>query len=127
VNRGERFSLALYPFVDGRSFGWGEWQESAAGHRRAVLDLIIAVHRAPARRRALADDFVVSLWDELAAALAGAHHAGGCGPYTPAGRTVARRERGADPAAARPLRHPCQAWPVGRSSPTASCTPATPC
>jgi spectinomycin phosphotransferase/16S rRNA (guanine(1405)-N(7))-methyltransferase len=92
IRLGQRFSLAVYPFVDGRSFGWGQWQEPAVEHRRAVLDLIVAVHQAPAaaRRRAPTDDFAVPLRDELAAALAGAHHAGDCGPYaTPAARLLA--------------------------------------
>ncbi len=93
IRLGQRFSLAVYPFLDGRSFGWGQWQDSAAGHRRAVLDLIIAVHQAPAaaRRRAPADDFAVPLRDELTAALAGAHHASDCGPYArPAARLLAQ-------------------------------------
>jgi hypothetical protein len=37
-----RFAVALYPFVDGRSFAWGGFDPYA--HRRAVLDLVIEVH-----------------------------------------------------------------------------------
>ena len=64
-----RFGVALYPFVDGQSFAWGEFATPA--HRRAVLDLVISVHRAPnaVRRRALADDFTVPHRDELEAAI----------------------------------------------------------
>jgi hypothetical protein len=90
---GERFSLAVYPFVDGQSFHWGQWDEFPPRHRRAVLDLVIAVHRAPAaaRRRAPVEDFAVPLRVELAAALDGPHDAGDCGPYTrPAARLLAQ-------------------------------------
>lgn len=76
----DRFGVALYPFVDGQSFVWGEF--SAPGHRRAVLDLIVAVHTAPAaaRRHAVADDFALPLRDELEAAIDSAD-VGDCGPY----------------------------------------------
>ena len=40
-----RFGLAVYPFVDGRSFGWAAF--SSPAHRRAVLDLLAATHTAP--------------------------------------------------------------------------------
>ena len=77
----DRFAVALYPFVAGESFPWGEF--SAPGHRRAVLDLIIAVHTAPstARRHAMTDDFMVPHRDELEAALDPAADIGDCGPY----------------------------------------------
>jgi len=45
----ERFSVALTPFAAGQSFGWGDFD--SAEHRRAVLDLVIAVHGAPASAR----------------------------------------------------------------------------
>ena len=51
-----RFAVTLYPFVVGESFAWGEWRSDS--HRRAALDLVLAVHRAPARH-ALMDDFAV--------------------------------------------------------------------
>jgi len=76
----DRFGVALYPFVDGRSFTWGEF--STPEHRRAVLDLVVAIHTAPttARRRAMADDFGIPHRDELEAALAG-DAVDDCGPY----------------------------------------------
>jgi hypothetical protein len=66
---GGRFAVAVYPFAAGQSFEWGEF--SGPEHRRAMLDLIVAVHTAPgtAGRRALADDFAVPHRDELEAAL----------------------------------------------------------
>jgi Phosphotransferase enzyme family len=78
---GERFGIALYPFVDGQSFSWGEF--STPAHRRAVLDLVIAVHTAPsaARRHAVADDFAVPHRDELESAFASAGNVADCGPY----------------------------------------------
>lgn len=79
----DRFGVALYPYVAGRSFGWGEWESAA--HRRAVLDLVIAVHSAPAeaRRHAIADDFAVPHRDELEAAL-GSDAIPERGPYSQA-------------------------------------------
>jgi hypothetical protein len=65
----ERFALALYPFVDGRRFDWGEFETPA--HRRAVLGLVIAMHTAPAaaRRRAAPEHFAIAHRDELESAL----------------------------------------------------------
>jgi spectinomycin phosphotransferase/16S rRNA (guanine(1405)-N(7))-methyltransferase len=77
----DRFGVALYPFIDGQSFGWGEF--STPAHRHAVLDRIVAVHTAPsaAFRHAMADDFVVPHRDELEAGLDPDDDAGDCGPY----------------------------------------------
>jgi spectinomycin phosphotransferase/16S rRNA (guanine(1405)-N(7))-methyltransferase len=73
--------VALYPFVDGESFGWGVFATPA--HRRAVFDMVVAVHTAPGTvgRRALADDFAIPHRDELAAALDGATGVADTGPY----------------------------------------------
>jgi spectinomycin phosphotransferase/16S rRNA (guanine(1405)-N(7))-methyltransferase len=78
---GDRFGVALYPFVDGRSFAWGEF--FTAAHRYALLDLVIAVHTAPSAvgRHASADNFAVPHRDELEAGLGGAADVGACGPY----------------------------------------------
>jgi Phosphotransferase enzyme family len=75
------FGIALYPFVDGQSFEWGEF--STPAHRRGTLGLIIATHTAPATasRRAMADDFSVPHRDELEAALDAAGNVADCGPY----------------------------------------------
>ena len=84
-----QFAVAVYPFVDGQSFGWAEF--SSPAHRRAVLDLVAATHTAPpgARRRALADDFRVPHRDALEAACAPGGNAPAGGPYTrPAARLI---------------------------------------
>ncbi len=76
------FAVAVYPFVAGTSFGWGEFADKA--HRQAVLDLVIAVHQAPpaARELACADTYAIPKRDELEAVLDGVHGApAGGGPY----------------------------------------------
>lgn len=77
----DRFGVALYPFVDGQSFEWGEF--STPAHRRGMLDLVVATHMAPAvaARRAMADDFAVPHRDDLEAALGSAGYVAACGPY----------------------------------------------
>jgi Phosphotransferase enzyme family len=82
VRAHDRFAVALYPFVDGQSFAWGEF--SGPAHRRAVLDLIIGVHTAPgaAGRRALADDFAIPHLDELEATLHSPGDVADRGPYS---------------------------------------------
>ncbi len=82
----DRFAVAVYPFVTGQSFSWGDF--AAPGHRRALLDLVLAVHTAPpaARRRAAADDCAVPHRDELESALAGDGPDPAAGPYS--GRTA---------------------------------------
>lgn len=79
-----RFGVAVYPFVDGESFAWGEFATPA--HRRAVLDMVVDVHEAPGsvRRRALADDFEIPNRDELDAVLDPAGEAEDTGPYASA-------------------------------------------
>ena len=73
---GERFGVALYPWVDGQSFDWGSFPGPA--HRQAVLDMLVAIHAAPPAvgRHALADDLAIPHRDELDAALAEASTAG---------------------------------------------------
>jgi spectinomycin phosphotransferase/16S rRNA (guanine(1405)-N(7))-methyltransferase len=88
VRASEQFSVALFPWVDGQSFDWGNFPGLA--HRQAVLDMLVAIHAAPptAARHALADDFAIPHRDELEAALAGAP--AGAGPYAgPLERLVA--------------------------------------
>lgn len=81
VRVAERFGVALYPYVEGESFVWGEFPNQA--HRRAVLDLIVGVHTAPRAvcGQAPADDFAVPHRDDLQAALDGAAGADDWGPY----------------------------------------------
>jgi spectinomycin phosphotransferase/16S rRNA (guanine(1405)-N(7))-methyltransferase len=63
---GERFAVALYPFVEGTSFGWGDW---APEQRARMAEMAAAVHLAPprARRHALADEFAVPFRDQMEA------------------------------------------------------------
>jgi aminoglycoside phosphotransferase (APT) family kinase protein len=90
VRAGERFGVALYPYVDGQSFVWGE--PTPPEHRRAVLDMVTAVHTAPTavRAHAMADDFVVPLRDEMAATLDAGGDIDDSGPYArPTARLLA--------------------------------------
>ena len=101
----DRFAVAVYPFVAGQSFTWGEF--STPGQRRGMLDLIVGVHTAPAaaRRHAAEDDFTVLHRDELELALGsgpGAADVAGCGPYArPTARLVAENAAGLRRALAR--------------------------
>ena len=99
------YGVAVYPFIDGERFGWGEF--SSPEHRLGVLGLVAAVHTAPAaaRRHARADDYAVPHRDDLEAACAPAGEAPDCGPYArsaallmkqhaaPVGRLLARYDR----------------------------------
>ena len=76
---GERFSVAVYPFVQGTSFSWGKW---APGQRARMAEMLAAVHAAPpeTRRHALAEEFAVPFRDELEAGCSG-RGISDCGPY----------------------------------------------
>jgi hypothetical protein len=80
VRAGERFAVAVYPFVGGRSGDWGEW---TAAMRSGTLGMVASVHTAPkeARQHALEEDFRVPFRDLLEAACSGSETAE-CGPYT---------------------------------------------
>jgi spectinomycin phosphotransferase/16S rRNA (guanine(1405)-N(7))-methyltransferase len=88
VRAGDGFGVAVYPFVDGVSFQWGEF---ALETRRAMLDMVIAVHESSgaARVAAMTDDFAIPHRDELEALLdpAAQGDVPECGPFT---RPVAR-------------------------------------
>ena len=77
----ESFTVAVYPFVEGESFDWDNYTSQ---HRRAILDLVLAVHTAPApaREGALLDDYVIPFRDNLATVLESSHSLdAGLGPY----------------------------------------------
>ena len=78
---GDRFAVAVFPFVAGESFSWGEF--GPPQRRRALLDLVVGVHGTPVElaRTALADDFVVARRDLLESIVDGADIAE-VGPYT---------------------------------------------
>jgi spectinomycin phosphotransferase/16S rRNA (guanine(1405)-N(7))-methyltransferase len=111
----DRLAVALYPFVDGESFECGEFATPA--HRRSVLDLVIAVHRAPrqTRRHALVDDFSVPHRQELEVALRSRTDRSHLGPY--AGPTSALLSQNAPPLH-RLLTHYDGAVEAARTAPT---------
>ncbi|HKZ30018.1 MAG TPA: phosphotransferase [Acidimicrobiia bacterium] len=82
VRLNRRFAAALYPYIDGQSFTWGD--PRGATHRSDLLNLIVTLHTAPttATRHAITDDFAVPHRDILASALD--HEVAGRdgGPYT---------------------------------------------
>ncbi|OJF11916.1 hypothetical protein BG844_23560 [Couchioplanes caeruleus subsp. caeruleus] len=75
-----RYAAALYEFVDGESFSWGDYPSE--DHRGAVRDMLVALHTAPREvgRRATTDDFAIPHRDALEATLAG-HEIADAGPY----------------------------------------------
>lgn len=81
VRLGSRFAVAVYPFVHGRSFAWGNGVTSE--WRLAMVAIVAGMHTAPprARRHALTDDFTVPFRDELEAACGG--EVTDTGPYGP--------------------------------------------
>jgi hypothetical protein len=80
VRLGARFAVAVYPFVAGQSFTWGDGRSPE--HRLGVLGMVVAVHTAPGRARehALADEFMVPFRDQVEAVCAG-DDGTDCGPY----------------------------------------------
>jgi aminoglycoside phosphotransferase (APT) family kinase protein len=86
-----RFAVAVYPYVDGQAFGWGEF--SSREQLLSVVDLLAAVHTAPAaaRRHARADDFALPQRAELEAACDPAGEAADCGPYAQPASLLLRR------------------------------------
>ncbi len=71
VRLGSRFAVAVYPFVEGRSFAWRDG--ATPEWRRATVAMVAGVHTASARARryALTDDFTVPFRDEVEAACGG--------------------------------------------------------
>ena len=82
LRAGERFALALYPFVAGQSFEFGAFP--CPEHRRAVFDLLVRLHTAPAAavRAAAVDDFSIPYLGALTAALDPSRRIAEPGPYT---------------------------------------------
>ncbi|BCJ55794.1 hypothetical protein Asp14428_72690 [Actinoplanes sp. NBRC 14428] len=62
VRISERYAAALYPYVKGESFRWGDFP--TATHRDAVRDMLVRVHAVPSA--AHREDFVVPHRDVLA-------------------------------------------------------------
>jgi spectinomycin phosphotransferase/16S rRNA (guanine(1405)-N(7))-methyltransferase len=97
-----RYALSLYPLVEGESFDFGGYADPA--HRQAALDMVLAVHAAPAeiRDRAPRDSGEVPHRDALETLLAGKAPAGS-GPY--AARVAELFAGHADPVRRRLARH----------------------
>ena len=80
----DRYAVALYPYLEGQHFSWGEF--STPEHRRATLDMVLGVHTAPeaVRDGVARDDFTVGHRAELEFTL-DSEAAPAAGPY---GRAV---------------------------------------
>jgi spectinomycin phosphotransferase/16S rRNA (guanine(1405)-N(7))-methyltransferase len=85
---GDQFSIAVYPWVAGRTRGFGETL-TAAG-RQAVLRLLVTLHGMPGEIRdgALAEEFAIPYREDLAKALTGLAGPWGGGPYGDRARTL---------------------------------------
>ena len=136
---GERWAVAVYPHVAGETHTWGPYPSAAA--RLAVLDLLVALHAAPAAVRATAerDDLAIPRRAGLEAAVSAVTEPGpapepwGPGPYAaPTQDLLARhadallaaldrRDALAAAAAARPER-----WVVTHGEPHRANTITTP-
>jgi spectinomycin phosphotransferase/16S rRNA (guanine(1405)-N(7))-methyltransferase len=88
----DRYAVAVYPNVSGRRFAWGEF--SSPEHRWATLDMVVAVHAAPAAvRDAVArDDFAVPHLDDLTSTLDSVGPAPVDGPYADAAAELVRAQ-----------------------------------
>jgi spectinomycin phosphotransferase len=89
----DRYVAALYPHVDGQTYGWGPFVDRVS--RVAVLERLVSLHAAPAaaRRHALFDDFGIRCRHRLDAALADTSQRWHGGPFAdPARRLLARHE-----------------------------------
>ncbi len=91
---GDRFAVSLYEHVDGEAHAWGAYSPAL---RAAVLDRVVAVHRATehARGTALVDDLAVEERDELVLALDDLRGPWDAGPYGEQARDLLARHAGA--------------------------------
>jgi len=92
---GERFTLALYPYIEGHSPTWGEY--TSASDRLAALELIVAVHASSpvAAGEALVDEFMIPHRDALWSALGDLSRPWTHGPYSEPARDLLGRHAGA--------------------------------
>jgi spectinomycin phosphotransferase/16S rRNA (guanine(1405)-N(7))-methyltransferase len=94
VGLGGAYALAVYPAVEGSSFGWGPFESAA--HRDAVLDRLVALHGVDGCRDAAAvDDLGSALVAGLRALLADPGERWDSGPFgADAWRLVVERGAG---------------------------------
>ena len=88
---GDRYVVAVYPFVSGRTYDYGSYSDAA--HRDAVIGNIAALHRAPisCRRAATTETFAIARRAELFACYSHLDGAWDCGPFAdPARRLLAQ-------------------------------------
>jgi spectinomycin phosphotransferase/16S rRNA (guanine(1405)-N(7))-methyltransferase len=85
---GARYSVAVYPYIDGRPHEFG--QRLAASDRLAVLRLIVAVHASTDSVRAMApvEEFGLTRRDALIGALEGLAERWDSGPYGERARSL---------------------------------------
>jgi len=95
------FTVSVYPFVDGESYDWDNY---TLEHRRAVLDLLIAVHTAPpqVRDQARPDDYAIPFRDAVTTVLTDGRGDPARGPYArPAAELLTAHAAGVRQALAR--------------------------
>jgi hypothetical protein len=77
---GDAYALAVYPLVEGRTFGWGPFDDDR--HRREVLERIVDLHtHAGCRGLARVDALTVPLTDQLMATVADPGPKWDAGPF----------------------------------------------
>ena len=84
----DRFGVAVYPYIDGRSHPWGEYESRS--DRRVVLQILANLHSSPETilESALRDDFGLPHRDELQLALTDLQQVWTGGPYAERARTL---------------------------------------
>ena len=87
----ERWAVTVYPFVDGHSHQWGAYSRNA--DRRAVLELLVALHETSgtARDVAIQDDFAIPHRDDLSSSIADLSTTWTEGPYGEPARQLVDR------------------------------------
>jgi aminoglycoside phosphotransferase (APT) family kinase protein len=85
---GDRYVVAVYPFIEGKAFDWGPFPDRASS--MAVLERLVTLHTAPpaARLFALADDFQIPCRIQLTAALRDTPRQSDSGVYAEATRRL---------------------------------------
>ena len=89
----DRYIAALYPYVDGQTYGWGPFADRAS--RVAVLERLVTLHTVStqARHHAPVDVLEIRCRHRLQAALADTSHQWHGGPFAePTRRLLARHE-----------------------------------